>query len=137
MTNSSNLDSLLLQFINKMNARRSSLLEGYGVTESDIAIIRYLNANEVQKMKELGEQFDLKFSTLTSTIDRLERNRLVKRRNSKDDRRVVFVQISQRGQQLLVDVEELYQKLAGEFEGKLDEQSTAALTDLLNGIVSA
>jgi len=132
---STNLDSVLFQFVIAMNERRSTILTNYGISENDIEIVRYLNANEVKKMKELGEQFDLKFSTLTSTIDRLEQNRLVKRRNSKDDRRVVFVQINQRGQQLLTDLDEMYQKVAENFSG-LNEEALNAMVVGLNAVIS-
>lgn len=132
---STNLDSVLFQFVIAMNDRRSTILTSYGISENDIEIVRYLNANEVKKMKELGEQFDLKFSTLTSTIDRLEQNRLVKRRNSKDDRRVVFVQINQRGQQLLTDLDEMYQKVAENFSG-LNEEALNAMVVGLNAVIS-
>ena len=132
---STNLDSVLFQFVIAMNERRSTILTNFGISENDIEIVRYLNANEVKKMKELGEQFDLKFSTLTSTIDRLEQNRLVKRRNSKDDRRVVFVQINQRGQQLLTDLDEMYQKVAENFSG-LNEEALNAMVAGLNAVIS-
>lgn len=132
---STNLDNVLFQFVIAMNERRSTILTNYGISENDIEIVRYLNANEVKKMKELGEQFDLKFSTLTSTIDRLEQNRLVKRRNSKDDRRVVFVQINQRGQQLLTDLDEMYQKVAENFSG-LNEEALNAMVVGLNAVIS-
>jgi DNA-binding MarR family transcriptional regulator len=132
---STNLDSVLFQFVISMNERRSTILTNYGISENDIEIVRYLNANEVKKMKELGEQFDLKFSTLTSTIDRLEQNRLVKRRNSKDDRRVVFVQINQRGQQLLTDLDEMYQKVAENFSD-LNEEALNAMVVGLNAVIS-
>lgn len=102
------LEWQIREFVILMNQKRESLLRVHGITEADIEIIRYLNVNEVKKMKDLGDAFSLKFSTLTSTVDRLENNRLVKRKSSKDDRRVVFVVIAPRGRSFLQELANLY-----------------------------
>ncbi len=106
--NAGTLEWQIREFVILMNQKRESLLRVHGITEADIEIIRYLNVNEVKKMKDLGDAFSLKFSTLTSTVDRLENNRLVKRKSSKDDRRVVFVVIAPRGRSFLQELANLY-----------------------------
>ncbi|MEO0472795.1 MAG: MarR family transcriptional regulator, partial [Bacteroidota bacterium] len=72
--------------------------------EMDVDIIRYLLENDQKKMKEVGEYFNIKLSTLTSTIDKLEKNKLVKRKNSKNDRRVIYIKPTAKGQNLVDDL---------------------------------
>jgi DNA-binding MarR family transcriptional regulator len=80
-TQALNLDTVLRDLTSALHDRRESVLSQYNVTELEAAIIRYLSQNEMQKMKEVGEHFNIKLSTLTSTVDKLEQNRLVRRRS--------------------------------------------------------
>lgn len=125
------LEDLLRSFALSMQRRRSELLAQHGISESDIEILRYLNLNEVKKMKDLGDVFGLKFSTLTSTVDRLEDNKLVKRKASKDDRRVVYVNISQRGKSFLEAVNDLYTGAANQLREGLTPVEITKLSQLL------
>ncbi len=100
------LESILNELVRAFNFRRQSILNRYNVNEMDVEIIRYLMDEEQKKMKEVGEYFNIKLSTLTSTIDKLEKNKLVKRKNSKDDRRVIYIRPTARGTNLLNDLED-------------------------------
>ncbi len=106
------LEQLLDGVVTGINTRRQSILDQYSVSELDIRIIVYLNENDDKKMKEVGEFFNIKLSTLTSTIDKLEKNKLVKRKNSKEDRRVIYIQPTSKGQKLLVDLNNVTRALA-------------------------
>ena len=86
------LKEVIKDLVLAYNFRRQSILDSYNVVDSDVDIIRFLESEEQKKMKELGERFQIKLSTLTSIIDKLEKGKLVKRKNSKKDRRVIFIQ---------------------------------------------
>lgn len=101
----SSLDAAVKDLTAAVLSWRKNILHQYNVTELEASIIRYLSENEMQKMKQVGEHFDIKLSTLTSTVDKLEQNKLVRRRNSRDDRRVIYIQPTNRGDQLLEDLE--------------------------------
>jgi len=75
----------------------------YKVSALEMEIIQLIVLDGKQKMKEIGEHFNIKLSTLTSIIDKIERQRLVKRVNSKEDRRVVFLDVSKKGQKLYAE----------------------------------
>ncbi len=124
----------LREFVILMNQKRENLLNNHGITESDIDIIRYLNMNEVKKMKDLGDAFSLKFSTLTSTVDRLESNRLVKRKSSKDDRRVVFVVIAPRGRTFLQELSNLYIDATQKIKQDMTTEQEKVFYNSLSGI---
>ncbi len=98
------LENTLNELVLAFNQKRQSLLDHYQVTEMEVDIIAYLQEHEQKKMKEVGEHFNIKLSTLTSTIDKLEKLKLVKRKNSKDDRRVIYIKPTTKGQNLLGDV---------------------------------
>lgn len=104
--NAYRLESTLQSLVNSYNQRRTSILERYDVSEQDVEIIRYLDEEDQKKMKEVGEFFRIKLSTLTSTIDKLEKGKLVKRKNSKEDRRVIYIHPTAKGRNLLSELDE-------------------------------
>jgi DNA-binding MarR family transcriptional regulator len=75
----------------------------YNVSSLEMEILQYIILEGPKKMKEIGKHFKIKLSTLTSIIDKIERQRLVKRVNSREDRRVVFLEISRKGLRLYND----------------------------------
>ncbi len=117
-------------FVAKMNEKRNGLLSEHGIVESDIEVLRFLDTHEIKKMKDLGDLFGLKFSTLTSTVDRLENNRLVKRKPSKDDRRVVFVSIAPRGRALLTELIKLYTNISQDMTNTMTSAQIDVLMDV-------
>lgn len=84
----------------------------YEVTGLEMEIIQLIVRDGRKKMKEIGKHFDIKLSTLTSIIDKIERNRFVKRVNSKDDRRVVFLETTRKGERLYEEYSKYIQLLS-------------------------
>ncbi|MEM7374711.1 MAG: MarR family transcriptional regulator [Bacteroidota bacterium] len=72
----------------------------YNISALEMEILQLIHLDGKKKMKEIGEQFHIKLSTLTSIIDKIESQKLVKRVNSREDRRVVFLDITKKGQKL-------------------------------------
>ena len=99
--NASRLESVLAELVKTLNHRRQAVLNRFQVNELEVEIIRFLDGEDERKMKEIGSFFNIKLSTLTSTIDKLERNKLVRRKNSKEDRRVIYIRPTPKGQNLL------------------------------------
>ncbi len=138
--NAFHLESILIELVQTMNDRHLAILDQYRVGELEVDIIRYLTEHEQKKMKEVGEYFNIKLSTLTSTIDKLEKNKLVKRKNSKDDRRVIFIQPTAKGRTLLDDLKSPAKEATNQLMRELKPadfevfiQANARLLDLLKG----
>jgi len=72
----------------------------YDVTGLEMEIIQWIVLNGKKKMKEVSEHFNVKFSTLTNIVDKIERQKYVIRKNSKEDRRVVFLEVTKKGVKL-------------------------------------
>lgn len=129
--NALRLESVLNELVLAFNHRRLSILNRYNVSEMDVEIIKYLEESDLKKMKEIGEYFNIKLSTLTSTIDKLEKNKLVKRKNSKEDRRVIFIRPTAKGQNLLADLSGMMKSLSEKMtaDAKPDE-----FTSMIGGL---
>ncbi len=131
------LEDALVELVNAYNHRRQSILNRYQVVDLEVDIINYLNEQEMKKMKEVGEFFNIKLSTLTSTIDKLEKNKLVKRKNSKDDRRVIFIKPTAKGQNLLNELGQFTKDAVSSQAGSLKQHEFDTLIGGLKSMVEA
>lgn len=132
--NALQLEEVLNDLVLAFNLRRLSILNRYQVNEMEVDIINFLNENEMKKMKEVGEHFSIKLSTLTSTIDKLEKNKLVKRKNSKEDRRVIYIRPTNKGEKLLADLDASMRKVSEHVTDSLKSSDFDALTKGLEAI---
>lgn len=72
----------------------------FKISELEMEILQYVALNGRRKMKDIGEAFNIKLSTLTSIVDKIERQKFVKRINSKEDRRAVYLDLTPKGKRL-------------------------------------
>jgi DNA-binding MarR family transcriptional regulator len=69
---------------------------------NDLVLFEVLAAPEVWSVRRIAQALAAPISTVSSALDRLERQRLVERRRAPDDRRVVRIELTARGQRLAV-----------------------------------
>lgn len=74
--------------------------ENFKISELEMEILQFVALNGRRKMKDIGEAFNIKLSTLTSIVDKIERQKFVKRINSKTDRRAVYLDLTPKGKRL-------------------------------------
>jgi DNA-binding MarR family transcriptional regulator len=67
---------------------------------NDLVLFEVLAAPEVWSVRRIAQTLAAPISTVSSALDRLERQRLVERRRVPDDRRVVRIELTARGQRL-------------------------------------
>ena len=72
----------------------------FKISEQEMEILQFVALNGPRKMKEIGEAFNIKLSTLTSIIDKIEAQKLVKRVNSRTDRRAVYLDLTAKGKKV-------------------------------------
>ncbi len=130
------LKEVIRDLVLAYNHKRQSILDSFNVFETDVEIIRFLESEDQKKMKELGEKFEIKLSTLTSIIDKLEKSKLVKRKNSKKDRRVIFIQTTPNAKKLLHELEHTTNGLEKEFTKTMSSKEQEAIMKGLNLIKS-
>ena len=98
----------------------------YKISALDMEILQLVVVEGPKKMKEIGEHFQVKLSTLTSIIDKIERSRLVKRVNSRHDRRVVYLEASPKGKQVYADYSNHIQLIAQMLQNSLNAEQLGA-----------
>lgn len=99
----------------------------YKISALEMEIIQLVVLEGPKKMKEIGQHFNVKLSTLTSIIDKIERQRLVKRVNSSSDRRVVYLEVTKKGQRLYDNYSRYLGVIAQTMRNAMDDQQFNAL----------
>lgn len=94
------LHYLLAQASNAVSASFHAALAQQGIAVGDWRVLASLHPDLRLSVGELAEQCLIPASTLSRTLDRLERDELLARHHDARDRRQVRVQLSPRGQAL-------------------------------------
>jgi DNA-binding MarR family transcriptional regulator len=76
------------------------LAHGFGLTGPQLTVIKILEELGDLSLSSLSGRIRAKNSTVTGIIDRMERESLVKRERSRDDRRIVLIRLTERGRKL-------------------------------------
>lgn len=114
--------------ITKELARRANL------TGPQLTVVKILQAVGDLSLSDLSERIRAQNSTVTGIIDRMEREGLVARARSREDRRVVHIRLTDKGRALADDVPvEPMEVFRGAIEG-LTAQETRELLRILTKI---
>jgi DNA-binding MarR family transcriptional regulator len=89
---------LVLQDIFRRHQHEAEIL--FGVSYLEIELIQFVLKSGNQKMKDIADNFYIKLSTLTTIIDKAETHKLLKRIPSKEDRRVVYLEVTKKGEDI-------------------------------------
>ncbi|MAT14060.1 MAG: MarR family transcriptional regulator [Planctomyces sp.] len=108
----------LLRTSDQMENRFGRLFREYGVTLSQYNILRILRGEgKPLPSLEIADRMIRVVPAITGLIDRLQKQGLVTRRRCEEDRRVVFVEITQPALDLLDQIDQplldLHEKLLG------------------------
>ncbi|QDU54923.1 HTH-type transcriptional regulator MhqR [Aeoliella mucimassa] len=108
----------ILRTSDRLQNRFGKFVREYGLTSSQYNVLRILRG-EGQPLPslEIADRMIQVVPAITGLIDRLEKQQLVSRQRSSEDRRIIHVSITPRGLQLLKKMDkpllELHQKLLG------------------------
>ena len=98
-------------------------------------LIQFVLSGEPKRMKDVEKYFNLKLSTLTSIIDKAEKTKLIKRVNSKGDRRVVFLEAVPKGIRILDNYDQSMKDLATQMESQMSPDVYKAFLKALDSFI--
>src|SRR5678815_1398768 len=108
--------------ITKEMARRADL------TGPQLTVVKMLEQIGDLSLSELSERIRAQNSTVTGIIDRMERENLVTRERSREDRRVVYIRLTPKGQALALAIPVEPMEI---FKGALESLSAQEMRDLM------
>ncbi|WP_217586895.1 MarR family winged helix-turn-helix transcriptional regulator [Lentibacillus saliphilus] len=116
----------------KLNGRK--ILNHYPITAPQFAALQWLIDDEDLTIGALSKKIGLAFSTTTDLVDRMENNGLVKRLRDEKDRRVVRIQVQEKGKVIIKEVIKKRQAYLGEVMQSFADTDISALNDLLGDL---
>jgi DNA-binding MarR family transcriptional regulator len=115
-----------------INNRLGRLFREYGLTCSQYNVLRILRGEgKPLPSLEIADRMIQVVPAITGLIDRLEQQKLVVRRRSTEDRRVVFVEITNKALEVLKKLDKPLEQLHQDLVGHLSRAELESLTRLL------
>ena len=111
--------------------RMRELLDGLGLYKGQPPVLHALWEQNGMTQSELAETLNRSPSTITKTVQRMERSGFVERRPDPHDERVSRVHLTEAGRQIQSDVEVVWHTLATETFAGFNEEELATLYSML------
>ncbi|WP_099352607.1 MarR family winged helix-turn-helix transcriptional regulator [Fredinandcohnia onubensis] len=140
-TNIKELVDLYVDVSFSVNTIADSLVKeqlGTELTNEQHYTLRYINKVGSCTSTELAEVFEVKKSAITAIINRLFEKGLIDRTRDENDRRLVYLTLSDRGEKLFLKTEERVNNLVESIIGEFSEEEIVQFLktyEKLNGIL--
>lgn len=130
MTADETLNELLVRiFKDIMEIEGRCLVQGEfsNMTYNDFHVIEAIGLQEPKSMKTVANLMKVTTGTLTKAMDGLTEKGYVIRERSKQDKRVVWVYLTEKGRAAYKHHEDFHRKMIESAKGELNEQETTIL----------
>ena len=130
----------LKSFVVLMKASRSvqelitSDIATYGMRTSDFVVMETLHHKGKQTVRQIADAVLIKTGSITYVIDKLEDKGWVTRSDCKEDRRVVYIELTQEGKKFMNDVFPKHQIVIDEIFSELTISEQEVFIDLLKRV---
>lgn len=122
----------ILYTANWISSRQNTFFKPYGLTPQQFNILRILKgANKPLKVQTIKDRMIERSPNATRLMDKLCAKELIKREHCPDDRRVVYIEITEKGLDLL---KEISKQLKDDLLDNLTNAEAKTLSDLLDKI---
>ncbi len=122
----------LLRTNDQFDNRFGRLFREHGLTSSQYNVLRILRGEgKPLPCLEIAERMIQVVPAMTGLLDRLEQQELIRRRRSTEDRRVIYVELTDKAAALLRTLDEPVSKLHHKLVGHLTKAELKELSRLL------
>ncbi len=102
-----------------------------GLTGPQVTALKLLEGIGQLSLSDLSERMSAKNSTITGIVDRMVSSELVQRHRSEEDRRVVLIALTPKGENLAAKIPVTAMEIFGSALRSLSAKDRADLTDIL------
>ncbi|HDY7911531.1 TPA: MarR family transcriptional regulator [Vibrio vulnificus] len=131
MRNLEKLNQTLTEFYDKMSSWEQSVVKETGYSLAQIHTIEVLGCHGALRMKELAEKLGITTGTLTVQIEKLVKAELIERCALPEDRRAIVVKLTEAGQVIHRQHNQLHLDLVRGLTRHIDEEQQALLLSCL------
>lgn len=98
---SDDIIATIRQIIRAIDLQSKHLVKKYGLTGPQLLVLKELYKNDFQTIGAVSRNISLSQATVTSILDRLEKQQFVKRIRTAEDKRKVQIQLSAKATEIL------------------------------------
>ncbi|MBT2652963.1 MarR family transcriptional regulator [Oceanobacillus sp. ISL-73] len=109
-------------------------IKKHGMRTSDFTILEALYHKGKQTIREISEAVLINTGSITYVIDKLENNGLLTRSSNPDDRRAVYIEITDKGKEILDDIFPKHQRVIEELFDGISEEEKQTVIDVLKKV---
>ncbi len=114
---------------------RLIVAEGYtDLTNNDMHVIEAIGPDQESRMSALAEDLHITMGSLTTAVNSLVKKGYAKRRRGEEDRRVVFVSLTEKGKQAYKRHENYQRQLTLEILKNLDKEELQVLIKTMDAV---
>lgn len=131
------LNTLLVKlFRDIMDIEEEALITGEftDITINDMHVIEAIGIGEPKTSSAVAKALDVTMGTLTKSIDRLSRNQYVLRERSEEDKRLVLLSLTEKGERAYHHHQDFHQEMIKAAMAQFDEKETKILLESLGGL---
>lgn len=126
--NSLELFTVLSRAYNWVYAHAARDHRRYGLNPTEFGILELLYHKGSMPLQQIGEKILISSGNITYCIDKLEQKGLLTRQHAKNDRRVIFAELTEQGQALLAEIFPQHAEvLRAAMDGLTSEEKTQAM----------
>lgn len=115
--------------------RYTAFLKPYGISTQQFNILRVLrSANDWVAMHKINELLIIKSPNITRLADKLITKALISRSRSEEDRRIVYVQITNEGLKLLTQIDIKHEGELSDYMDSFTKEEAIMVTKILKKI---
>lgn len=106
----------------------------HNMRASDFAILEALYHKGRQTIREISESVLISTGSITYVIDKLEKKEFLIRTNCPEDRRAVYLEITEKGKQVMDDIFPKHQQVIEELFEDISEEEKQTVIDVLKRV---
>lgn len=131
------INNILVNLINEIWELEEKAIiteEFKDLTNNDMHVIEAIGLGDGNNMSSIAKKLNITVGSLTTAMNSLVNKKYVERRRSEEDRRVVFVKLTERGVKAYRHHEDYHRQMTRAILDKLDEAEIPVLVKTLDAL---
>lgn len=131
------INNILVNLINEIWELEEKAIiteEFKDLTNNDMHVIEAIGLGDGNNMSSIAKKLNITVGSLTTAMNSLVNKKYVERRRSEEDRRVVFVKLTDRGVKVYRHHEDYHRQMTRAILDKLDEAEIPVLVKTLDAL---
>ncbi|HOV81014.1 MAG TPA: MarR family transcriptional regulator [Bacillota bacterium] len=129
------LEEVFLEITRRLHSELAEQMVS-GITGSQFFVLKKISEKGRMTVTEVAERLAVSLSAITALVDRLVKNGLVVRSRDEQDRRLVWLEPTDKGREILGRCIESRKKVAAKYFGRLPGEDIEKLVEIYEKVLS-